>query len=89
MPLDLGSKASIQSWSESVQDHLDQESLSLDGLVHHAGEMGLGMYTETVDGEEMQWAINYSGPFRLTQALWQRLLKHSARYSEKKSTPIL
>jgi NAD(P)-dependent dehydrogenase (short-subunit alcohol dehydrogenase family) len=78
VPLDLGSQASIQSWSDGVEKHLSDDS-GLDALVHHAGVMGLGHYTETVDGEEMQWAINYSGPFRLTQRLWEPLLKRNAR----------
>jgi NAD(P)-dependent dehydrogenase (short-subunit alcohol dehydrogenase family) len=83
VPLDLGSQASIQSWSYSVESHLSREAVagtgSLHALVHHAGVMGLGLYTETIDGEEMQWATNYSGLFRLTQCLWAPLLKYNAR----------
>jgi len=76
--LDLGSHDSIQAWSDSVIRHV-QDGDPLHGLVHHAGAMGLGVYTESSDGEEMQWATNYSGPFRLTQCLWAPLLQHNAR----------
>lgn len=76
--LDLGSWTSIKAWSESVHQHLGMGQ-TLNGVLHHAGVMGLGKYTLSADGEEMQWAMNYSGPFRLTQCLWVPLLQHNSK----------
>ena len=73
--LDLGSARSIRGWSDDLRDCLMQECDRLEAVVHHAGCMGLGAYTRTSDGDdEMQWAMNYMGAFRLTQQLWDTLL---------------
>eukprot|EP00746_Dinoflagellata_sp_MGD_P144455 gnl/MRDRNA2_/MRDRNA2_77195_c0_seq1.p1 gnl/MRDRNA2_/MRDRNA2_77195_c0~~gnl/MRDRNA2_/MRDRNA2_77195_c0_seq1.p1 ORF type:complete len:327 (-),score=42.50 gnl/MRDRNA2_/MRDRNA2_77195_c0_seq1:129-1109(-) len=72
--LDLGDRESIRDWSTSVTEHG-----KLDGLVHHACLMGLGVYLLSKDGEEMQWSTNYLGPFRLTQCLWETLTRDSSK----------
>ena len=41
--------------------------------------MGLGKYSRTEDGEETQWALNFSGAFRLTQSLWDQLLRDATK----------
>ena len=48
--LDLGSTSSIYAWADKLQDELKGSS-RLEALVHHAGVMGLGAYTKTVDGD--------------------------------------
>ncbi len=77
--LDLGSKQSIQEFCSSLQSWLNRDGERLEGLVHHAGVMGLGKYTQSSDGEEMQWAMNYSGPFRLTHGLWSTLVSDDTK----------
>ena len=77
--LDLGSKDSIRAWTDGAQAHLDSVEQPLAGLVHHAGVMGLGKYTITADGEEMQWSTNYAGAFRLTRGLWDTLLRDNTQ----------
>ena len=76
--LDLGSTSSIHAWADALQDEMPGGS-KLEALVHHAGIMGLGAYTKTVDGDEGQWATNYLGPFRLTQRLWPLLLRSDTK----------
>lgn len=77
--LDLGSRQSIREFCSSLQHLLDREGERLEGLVHHAGVMGLGTFTPTADGEEAQWAYNYAGPFRLTLGLWSRLVSDDTK----------
>lgn len=76
---DLGSSKSIKRWCDELQLLLGQEGERLEGLVHHAGVMGLGKYTLTVDGDEMQWALNALGPFRLTQQLWKTIVHDATK----------
>lgn len=73
--LDLGSAESIVAWSDELKRELEHSDRRLISLVHHAGVMGLGKYTPTVDGGETQWAMNYEGAFRLTHVLWSTLLR--------------
>jgi len=70
----------VEVWAEGLQQHLLQGSgQRLAGLIHHAGAMGLGKWTPTADGEETQWAMNFSGPFRLTRRLWDTLLEDGTK----------
>ena len=77
--LNMGDACSIDKWSQALLDRLHKDGERLEALVHQAGVMGLGKYTTTTDGHEMQWAINFVGPFRLTQRLWDVLVKDSTR----------
>jgi len=77
--LDLGSRASIQKWSAQLEQHAEATGETLDGLVHHAGVMGLGQYMLSTDKEEMQWAMNCSGAARLTHCLWDIILRHGTK----------
>ncbi|XP_033920445.1 retinol dehydrogenase 12-like [Melopsittacus undulatus] len=70
--LDTGSMASVRSFARDVL----REERRLDVLVHNAGVSGLP-FTITPEGLEQTFAINYLGPFLLTNLLLE-LLKASA-----------
>lgn len=77
--LNLGSRASIRKWSTALEQHVAATGETLSGLVHHAGVMGMGKYTLSTDKEEMQWAMNCSGASRLTNCLWETILRHNTK----------
>jgi len=69
---DLSSQQSIRQLVENVQQHYTQ----LHVLINNAGVAMLSR-TETVDGLEMAFAVNYLAPFLLTNLLLDKL-KNSA-----------
>jgi len=77
--LDLGSTQSINAWSDELQQILARDGERLESLIHHAGAMGLGKFTPTADGDEMQWAMNALGPFKLTQRLWKTIVSDATK----------
>lgn len=64
VPLDLGSRASVDASARHVADRTDV----LDVLVNNAGAV-LGSRQETVDGFEATIGVNHLGPFLLTHRL--------------------
>lgn len=69
--LDLASLASIHSFAEFYEEHFPGQSLDL--LINNAGVMALPKRELTVDGLELQFAINYAGAFALTALLFPHL----------------
>ncbi|RKP05392.1 hypothetical protein THASP1DRAFT_19862, partial [Thamnocephalis sphaerospora] len=64
LPLDLGSLASVREFAKQFRAQFGR----LDVLVNNAGVMDIP-YACTVDGFELQFAVNYLGPFLLTNLL--------------------
>lgn len=71
---DLGDLASVRALSEQLKTSLPH----LDGLINNAGIMGLPERSTSVDGYEMQFAVNYLGHFALTAELLPLLQKADA-----------
>ena len=69
MPLDLGSKESIQEFARIVAS----KHPNIDFLLNNAGVMFLPTRTLTRDGFEMQMGVNHLGHFFLTSLLWNNL----------------
>lgn len=67
-PLELGSLDAVRSAARKILDRCER----LDVLINNAGAM-FGTRRESADGFEMSIAVNYLGPFLLTQLLFERL----------------
>lgn len=69
--LDLGSRASINSFCDRVmQDHP-----TVDILINNAGLAGIPKRSETIDGHEMIFGVNYLGHFILTAQLFPMIMR--------------
>lgn len=68
LPLDLSDPASIDSFAESVSEHISQ----LDILINNAAIMASPLMRDD-RGFEMQFATNHLGHFQLTARLWPLL----------------
>lgn len=68
MDLDLSDLSSVKAFSENIKNSFSK----LDLLINNAGVMGIP-YTKTVDGFEMQFAVNHLGHFALTGQLYDLL----------------
>ena len=74
---DLSSLKGVEALAAMVQKRLAAEGLDhIDVLVNNAGTFS-GWYISTADGFELQFAVNYLAPFRLTFELFP-LLERSA-----------
>jgi NAD(P)-dependent dehydrogenase (short-subunit alcohol dehydrogenase family) len=73
MLVDMGDLASVRNFCEEFKKKHER----LDLLMNNAGIFGGGPYSETVDGYEQVFAINYLGHFALTAQLFE-VLKKSA-----------
>ena len=69
--LDLSSMASIQKFSDAVPD-------SIAGLFNNAGTMSRSGFVLTVDGLESSFAVNYFGPWLLTNLLLPKMTTGAA-----------
>jgi NAD(P)-dependent dehydrogenase (short-subunit alcohol dehydrogenase family) len=63
--VDLGSLKSVQAFAENVI--ATEQAIHV--LINNAGIMQLPNYQESADGFEMQFAVNFLGPYYLTQLL--------------------
>jgi NAD(P)-dependent dehydrogenase (short-subunit alcohol dehydrogenase family) len=71
---DLASLDEVRELARRIGRVLDELGAPhLDGLVNNAGAVS-GWHTTTVDGFELQFAVNHLAPFLLTQLLLPRLL---------------
>ena len=68
VPLELSSLDAVRSAASEILGHCER----LDVLINNAGAM-FGTRRESADGFEMSIAVNYLGPFLLTQLLFERL----------------
>jgi len=66
--LDLADFGSVHKFADRFKENYDQ----LDFLINNAGVM-MPPYSETEQGHELQWGVNYLGHFLLTSLLWDAL----------------
>jgi NAD(P)-dependent dehydrogenase (short-subunit alcohol dehydrogenase family) len=85
LPLDLGSRASIEDFAETVQQHLaggedetKQEIAPIHVLINNAGQFG-SSEIQYIDEVETHIQVNHLGHFLLTHCLWNSLLAGKAR----------
>jgi NAD(P)-dependent dehydrogenase (short-subunit alcohol dehydrogenase family) len=88
LQLDLGSRASIEDFAVTVQQHLAgggedettrQESEPIHALINNAGQMGSTQTIEYIDEVETHIQVNHLGHFLLTHCLWKSLSAGKAR----------
>jgi retinol dehydrogenase 12 len=67
LPLDLSSRASIESFAKGVTFS------NVNFLINNAGLMAIPRRKLTKEGLEMQWGVNHIGHFYLTYLLWSKI----------------
>jgi NAD(P)-dependent dehydrogenase (short-subunit alcohol dehydrogenase family) len=85
LPLDLGSRASIEAFPETVQEHLvgkdeerKQEIAPIHVLINNAGQFD-SSELQYIDEVETHIQVNHLGHFLLTHCLWKSLSAGKAR----------
>jgi NAD(P)-dependent dehydrogenase (short-subunit alcohol dehydrogenase family) len=87
IPLDLGSRTSIESFATILQQHLDKTNSSVESLekqpihilVNNAGQMGNSKTIGYIDNVETHIQVNHLGHVLLTHCLWKHLLMGKGR----------
>lgn len=86
LQLDLASRASIEDFAATVQQHLaeggdetKQEAAPIHVLINNAGRFGNSETIQYIDEVETHIQVNHLGHFLLTHCLWKSLLAGKAR----------
>jgi NAD(P)-dependent dehydrogenase (short-subunit alcohol dehydrogenase family) len=82
LPLDLSSRASIEDFAATVQQHLavgEDETAPIHVLINNAGQMGNSETIQYINEVEKHIHVNHLGHFLLTHCLWKNLLAGNSR----------